>query len=159
MKKGKPFLLLQKVIFCRNRFLFSSACACVFIIKTGIMTTRQTDTGSFCKKVCLAFSLEHFIFSESFLSGLCQLPNFFTIFSILLNILLVSVYIHVIKTITWNLADVWHTIFPSDPPNILSCVGIGIGYKIVVKLKSWAQPMHLMYAIKYCFLLKTSWSE
>ena len=49
--------------------------------------------------------------------------------------LLVSVNIHVIKVITWNLADVWHIIFSSDPPNILLRVGIGIGYKISVKLK------------------------
>ena len=80
--------------------------------------------------------------------------NFLTIFSILLNILPVSVYIYLIITITWNLADVWHTIFSSDPPNILSRVGIGIGYKIVFKLKFCAQSMHLIYAIKNCFHLK-----
>ena len=44
--------------------------------------------------------------------------------------LLVSVNIHVNKMITWNLADEWYIIFPSDPPNILFCVGIGIGGKI-----------------------------
>ena len=40
--------------------------------------------------------------------------------------------VHVIKIITWNLADVWHIIFSSDPTNILLWVGIGIGigYKI-----------------------------
>ena len=49
--------------------------------------------------------------------------------------------------------------FPSDPPNILLHVGIGIGYKISVKLKFCAQPMHQIYIIKYCILLKTSLSE
>ena len=73
--------------------------------------------------------------------------------------LLASVNIHVIKIITWNLADVWQIIFSSDPPNILLCEGIGIGYKRIVKLKFCAQPMHQIYVIKYCILLKTSLSE
>ena len=59
---------------------------------------------------------------------------FFLFFWIFLD-LQVSVNIHVIKIITQNLADVWHIILSSDPSNILSCVGIGIGYKIKVKLK------------------------
>ena len=49
--------------------------------------------------------------------------------------------------------------FSSDPPNISLCVQIGIGYKISVKLKFCAQPMHQIYIIKYCILLKTSLSE
>ena len=49
--------------------------------------------------------------------------------------------------------------FFSDPPNILLCVGIGIGYKISVKLKFCAQPMHQICTIKYCIFLKTSLSE
>ena len=50
--------------------------------------------------------------------------------------------------------------FFSDPPNILLCVGIGIGYKkISVKLKFSVQPMHQVYIIKYCILLKTSLPE
>ena len=49
--------------------------------------------------------------------------------------------------------------FPSDPPNILLHVGSGIGYKISVKLKFCAQPMHQIYIIKYGILLKTSLSE
>ena len=49
--------------------------------------------------------------------------------------------------------------FSSDPTNISLCVRIGIGYKISVKLKFCAQPMHQIYIIKYCILLKTSLSE
>ena len=46
--------------------------------------------------------------------------------------------------------------FSSDPPNILLCEGTGIGYKSIVKLKFCAQPMHQIYVIKYCILLKTN---
>ena len=47
--------------------------------------------------------------------------------------------------------------FSSDPPNTSLCsVGIGIGYKIKIKSKFCAQPMHQIYVIKYCILLKTS---
>ena len=42
--------------------------------------------------------------------------------------------------------------FFSDPPNILLCVGIGIGYKISVKFKFSVQLMHQIYSIKYCIL-------
>ena len=49
--------------------------------------------------------------------------------------------------------------FFSDPPNILSCEGTGIGYKSIVKLKFFAQTMHQIFVIKYCILLKTSLSE
>ena len=42
--------------------------------------------------------------------------------------------------------------FFSDPPNILSLEGTGIGYKSIVKLVVFAQPMHRI-------LLKTSLSE
>ena len=50
--------------------------------------------------------------------------------------------------------------FFSDPPNILPCVqGTGIGYKSTVKVKFFAQPMHHVFVIKYCILLKTSLSE
>ena len=38
--------------------------------------------------------------------------------------------VHVIKTVTRDLTDVWHIIFSSDATDILLCVGIGIGYKI-----------------------------
>ena len=63
--------------------------------------------------------------------------NFSTKFSFLLNILRshVSVNIHVIKI---NLADEWHIIYLSDPPNTLLFVGVGIGYKISVKLNFYA---------------------
>ena len=84
-------------------------------------------------------------------------PNF--LFFLIFLDLQVSVNIHVIKIITQNLADVWHIISSSDPSNILSYVGIGIDYKIKVKLKFCAQPMHQIYIIKYCILLKTSSSE
>ena len=47
--------------------------------------------------------------------------------------------------------------FSSDPPNILPCEGTGIGYKSIVKLKFL--PMHQVFVIKYCILLKTSLSE
>ena len=50
----------------------------------------------------------------------------FTFFWIFLDPL-VSVNIHVIRIITWNLADEWYIIFSSDPTNISLCVGIGIG--------------------------------
>ena len=49
--------------------------------------------------------------------------------------------------------------FSSDLPNILLRVGIGIGYKISVKLKFCAQPVHQIYIIKYCLLLKTTLSD
>ena len=49
--------------------------------------------------------------------------------------------------------------FFSDPPNILLCVGIGIGYKISVKLKFCTQLMHQIYIISTNILLKTSLSE
>ena len=135
--------------------------------KTGIMTTLNdvimccAGTGRFRKKVCLAFSLVHI----SFLGILFIWPmlnsNFSIKFSSLLNILISSrsVNIHVIKIITRNLADVWHIIFSSDLPNILLCLSIGICYKIKVKLKFCAQPMHQLYVIKYCILLKTISSE
>ena len=54
-----------------------------------------------------------------------------------------------------NLADVWHIIFSSDFTNILLCVGIGIGYKSIVKSKFCAQPTHQIYVIKYCILKTT----
>ena len=46
--------------------------------------------------------------------------------------------------------------FCSEPPNILPFEGTGIGYKSIVKLKVFAQPMHRVFVIKYCILLKTS---
>ena len=49
--------------------------------------------------------------------------------------------------------------FSSDPSNILLCVGVSIGCKIIVKLKLCAQPMHQIYVIKYCILRKTTSSE
>ena len=49
--------------------------------------------------------------------------------------------------------------FFSDPPNILPFEGTGIDYKSIVKLKVFAQPMHRVFVIKYCILLKTSLSE
>ena len=49
--------------------------------------------------------------------------------------------------------------FFSDPPNILPYEGTGIGYKSIVKLKLFAQPMHQVFEIKYCILLKTSFTE
>ena len=36
------------------------------------------------------------------------------------------------------------------------CVGIGIGCKGIIKFKFCAQPMHQIYVLKYCILLKTS---
>ena len=111
-------------------------------------TTCHTSIGKCCRKVCLSFSLVC-------LSGLCWIlifqPNFVS-FWIFLN-LLVSVNIHVTKAFTWNFADVWH-FTSSDPPNILICERAGIGCKSIVKLKFFTQPMHQIYAIKYCILLK-----
>ena len=101
------------------------------------------------KNVCLAFSLVNISFSKNLV---------YPVHAEFLD-LLVSVNIHVIKIITWNLPDLWDIIFSSDPPNILLCVGIGIGYKIKVKLKFCTQPMHQIYVIKYCILLKNSSSE
>ena len=49
--------------------------------------------------------------------------------------------------------------FFSEPPNILPFEGTGIGYKSIVELKVFAQPMHRDFVIKYCILLKTSLSE
>ena len=49
--------------------------------------------------------------------------------------------------------------FFSELPNILPFEGTGIGYKSIVKLKVFAQPMHRVFVIKYCILLKTSLSE
>ena len=45
------------------------------------------------------------------------------------------------------------------PLNILLFEGTGIGYKSIVKLKIFAQPMHQVFVIQYCILLKTSLSE
>ena len=70
----------------------------------------------------------------------------FTFFWIFLD-LLVSINIHVIKIITWNLADVWYFIFSTDPTDISSCVGIGTGYKSIVKSKFCAQPMYQIFII------------
>ena len=58
--------------------------------------------------------------------------------------LLVSGNIHVIKIITWNLADIWLIIFSSDPTNILLCVGIDIGYKRKVKL-SFVHSLYIKF--------------
>ena len=44
--------------------------------------------------------------------------------------------------------------FCSEPPNILPFEGTGIGYESIVKLKGFAQPMHRVFIIKYCILLK-----
>ena len=49
--------------------------------------------------------------------------------------------------------------FSIDPTDISSCVGIGIGYKSIVKLNICAQPVHQIFVIKDCILLKTSLSE
>ena len=49
--------------------------------------------------------------------------------------------------------------FCSESPNILPFEGTDIGYKSIVKLKVFAQPMHQVFVIKYCILLKTSLSE
>ena len=49
--------------------------------------------------------------------------------------------------------------FSTDPTDISSCVGIGIGFKSIVKLNIRAQPMHKIFIIEYCILLKTSLSE
>ena len=51
------------------------------------------------------------------------------------------------------------TLFFSDPPKIVPCGGTGIGYKSIVKLKVFAQPMHQIFVIKYCIHLETSLSE
>ena len=68
--------------------------------------------------------------------------------------LLISVNVHVIKTISWNFSDVWHVIFSSDPPNISWCEGTGISSKSLIKFKSCAQPMHQIYEIKIVSFLK-----
>ena len=48
--------------------------------------------------------------------------------------------------------------FSYDPIDSLLSVGIGIGYKSIVKLKFCTQPMHQI-VVKYYILLKTSLSE
>ena len=45
--------------------------------------------------------------------------------------------------------------FFSESPTILPFEGTGIGYKSIVKLKLFAQPMHQIFVIKYCILLKS----
>ena len=47
----------------------------------------------------------------------------------------------------------------SEPLNILPFERTGIGYKSMVKVKVFAQPMHQVFVIKYCIPLKTSLSE
>ena len=37
--------------------------------------------------------------------------------------------------------------FSSDPTNISLYVGIDIGYKSIVQLKFYAQPMHQIYVV------------
>ena len=137
---------------------------CVFNIKSVIKTTSNDFT--MCRtgfKKCLRrfFVSIHFFFYESCLSGLCCILLFQTnfIFFLIFLDLLGSVNIHVIKIIPWNLADARHITFSSNLTNILLCVGIGIGYKSIVKLKLCAQPMHQIYVIKYCIPLKTSLSK
>ena len=80
------------------------------------------------------FICTHLFFQESCLSGLCWIlifhPNFI-LFWIFLN-LAASVNIHVIKLITWSLADVWYINFSSDPTDIL-CVRTGSDSKRIVK--------------------------
>ena len=49
--------------------------------------------------------------------------------------------------------------FFSEPSSILPFEGTSIGYKSIVKLKVFAQPMHRVFVIKYCIILKTSLSE
>ena len=50
--------------------------------------------------------------------------------------------------------------FGSEPPNILPFEGTGISYKkSIVKLKVFEQPIHRVFVIKYCILLKTSLSK
>ena len=93
--------------------------------------TIQVQAGV-VKKVCLAFSLVdisflRILFIRPMLKFTFQ-PNFI-FFWILLDPL-VSVNIHVIKIIAWNVADVWHISFSSDPPNILLWVWIGIALKV-----------------------------
>ena len=124
--------------------------------ETRIMTTQKDltmcciGTGKCYKKelrILFIWRMLILIFQPNFM--------FFWIFSYLL----VSVNIHAMKITIWNLADVWLIIFSSDPPNIILCERTGIGYKIIVKSKFCAQPMHQIYVIKYCILLKTNLSE
>ena len=49
--------------------------------------------------------------------------------------------------------------FFRGPLNILPFEGTGISYKSIVKLKVFAQPIHQVFVIKYCILLKTSLSQ
>ena len=65
---------------------------------------------------------------------------------------------HGIKIVPSNLANFWY-IFPLIFTDISSCVGFGIGYKSIVKLNICAQPMHQIFVIKDCNLLKTSLSQ
>ena len=83
--------------------------------KTRIMTSSNDFTTSRAGTGSLPsfFISTHFFFQESWLSGLSWIlifqPNFI-FFRIFLDFL-VSVNIHVIKIITWDLTDVWHIIF------------------------------------------------
>ena len=86
--------------------------------------------------------------------------NFSTKFYIILNILR-SLSISQFSCnyiITINLADDWHINFPSDPTNNIYYVK-GLVLASIAKFKFCEQPMHQIYVIKYCFLLKTSLSE
>ena len=56
---------------------------------------------------------------------------------------------------------IFHTCYRSGYGDCAThpCVGIGIGFKSIVKLNICAQPMHKIFIIEYCILLKTSLSE
>ena len=86
--------------------------------------------------------------------------NFSTKFYYFLIVLdlLVSVNILVIKIITSNLADVWHIIFSLILLTFYRVKGLVLVIG-TVKVKFFAQPMHHVFVIKYCILLKTSLSE
>ena len=45
-------------------------------------------------------------------------------------------------------------IFSTDLTDISSCMGIGIGYKSIVKLNICAQPMHQIFVINIVSVLK-----
>ena len=98
------------------------------------------------KRLLGSFHYTHFFLRILFIWPILIFQTNFTFFWIFLS-LLVSINIHVIKIITWNLADVWYFIFSTDPTDISSCVGIGTGYKSIVKSKFCAQPMHQIFII------------
>ena len=85
----------------------------LWLLRITLLRAVQVQAGVVKSLVSFLIST-HFFFYEPYLFGLSWILIFQTIFLFFLIFLdlLVLVNIHVIKIITWNLADIWHVNFP-----------------------------------------------